>query len=351
MLLENLDRTKFRPFLVCLRPSTWLTDANINVPIIILNINRLFDLHSIKQLFAFRKFCRKNKIDIVQTFFIDANIFGTIAAHLAGVKIIISSRRNLGYWHNRKQLAILRFMRRWTDYYLANSHAVVDLTVSSEKARRAKIGLIYNGMNLEKYRSLSPFVRDEQRKEWNIVGDNILIGALANLRPVKRIDLLIDVASELLKEFPNLKFVVVGEGPDRENLSQQIDNLNLNGKFILPGTSMDTVPALAAFDIAVLCSRSESFSNSLIEYMAAGLPLVASAVGGNVEAVSDNETGLLFPADDADKLKAVLRRLIKEKDFARQLGTKAREEAFARYAQEICVDKHERFYLQVMEGK
>jgi|WetSurMetagenome_2_1015567.scaffolds.fasta_scaffold80677_2 L-malate glycosyltransferase len=351
MLLRNLDRKKFRPFLVCLRPSAWLTDAQLDTPILVLSLNRLFGINAIRKLFTFRKFCRRNKIDIVQTFFVDANIFGTVAGRFAGVKAIISSRRNLGYWHNRRQISILRFLGRWTNYYLANSHAVVEKTVAIEGARHGKIGLIYNGLDLEKYRSLSSQMREKQREDWHIKIDELLIGALANLRPVKRIDLFIRVAADLIKEFPHLKFVVVGDGPEKEALLNLINESGLNDKFLLAGTFADTLPCLCAFDIGVLCSRSESFSNSLIEYMAAGLPSVASDVGGNGEAITDGQTGLLFPVDESDKFKEALRRLIREREFAGQLGQKAKEEAFAKYAVEICIDKHEQFYSRILEGK
>jgi len=260
---------------------------------------------------------KREDIDIVQTFFIDANIFGTIAAGLAGIRTIISSRRNIGHWHK---------------------------TVEIEKVDIDRIDVIYNGIDLRKFMNIDSSIKRKQREEWNIDERDILVGTVSNLRNVKNIDSLINAAVGLCTDFPNLKFVVIGEGIERDRLQTLIHNLGLNDKFLLAGEYSDIIPCLTAFDIAVLCSKFESFSNALIEYMAAGLPIIASDVGGNSEAISHNETGLLYPVDDNKELENSLRTLIKNGILANKLAKQARQEAFSKYNLVHNLQMYEQYY-------
>ena len=142
MLLKGLDKRKFSPHLICLRGSEWLDNNPLEIPVMILGVGRLLSFNALKKLFAFRKFCRQNNVDIVQTFFMDSNIFGTIAAKVAGCKINIASRRNAGYKNTRWHLLILRFLRTWTSYYLANSKAAARMAVENERVPQDKIKLV-----------------------------------------------------------------------------------------------------------------------------------------------------------------------------------------------------------------
>ena len=348
MLLKGLDKRKFSPHLICLRGSEWLDNNPLEIPVMILGVGRLLSFNALKKLFAFRKFCRQNNVDIVQTFFMDSNIFGTIAAKVAGCKINIASRRNAGYKNTRWHLLILRFLRTWTSYYLANSKAAARMAVENERVPQDKIKVIYNGLELEKFRDISFDMRNRQRSQWGIAEDEILVGSVANLRNIKNLDFLIKYAAILCKEFPQLKFVVVGEGPDREKLQKLIDNLAISSRFSLVGRFSDVLPCLAAFDIAVLCSKSESFSNSIIEYMAAGLPVVASNVGGIGEAIEHEKTGLLYEVTDEKEFRDHIRRLINNCEFAQKLGKNARNEAFSKYSVEKMITEYENLYEDFM---
>ncbi|HKK21405.1 MAG TPA: glycosyltransferase, partial [candidate division Zixibacteria bacterium] len=149
--------------------------------------------------------------------------------------------------------------------------------------------------------------------------------------------------------FANLKFVIVGEGPLHEELQQYIYRNGVWEIFKLAGRREDIVPCLAAFDIGVLCSEGESFSNSLIEYMAAGLPVVASEVGGNSEAIEHGKTGLLYSIEDKGGLIDRLREIIQNPPLADTLGKQARESAFANYEQKVILKQHEDFYERLVK--
>lgn len=349
-LINEIDRTRFEPFLVCLYMSDWMNRQNFTFPVRSFSLTSKLTPGYYINFWRLRNFLKKEKFDILQTFFKESNIVGTIAGRLAGIPAIIASRRNIGYelksWHR----ALFRLLRHWTNYYLANSRAVADWTEEVEKADSDRIKIIYNGLNLERFRGEKTELRQQKRRDWKIEDKELLIGAVANLRPVKNIELFIETAGKLRKEFNHLKFVVVGEGPQRENYLRMIKDKHLKSVFLLPGQSDNIPDCLAAFDMAIMTSRSESFSNSLIEYMVAGLPIVVSHVGGNSEAISHNHNGLLFELSEKDGLEKNLRKLINDPQLAYKLGKTAREEAWRKYSHERCLRETEKFYVEIAAG-
>ena len=346
-LLNGLDRNVIDPHLFCFYPSEWMKSQNFSFPVTYLNVSRILgpDLYfGSRQLKAVHA---REHFDIAQTFFKDGNIFGTYAAHKAKIPHIISSRRNVGYWHDGLQIRILRFLEQWTTHYLANSQAAIDMTMKIEQAKKFKFQLIYNGLDLAKFSEINDSMRTEQRKKWNIADSDIVIGIVANLRPVKRHDNVINDAKTLIGQNNKLKFVFIGEGPDRPKLEAHIAELGLSEHFRLPGATTDIVPALSGFDIAVLPSSNESFSNSLIEYMAAKLPVIATRVGGNIEAIEHGENGLLYDIDDANGLINAVKEILEHDDKANKMAENAQIKAFEEYSIEKMIANHQIFYLNL----
>lgn len=347
MLLEKLDRREFDPTLVCLRSSDWLSGRTLPCDLHVLDVGSLKSLTTAGALARFAALHRLKRFDIAQTFFIDANIFGTMAARFAGVRRVVSSRRDIGYWHTRAQVVILRLLRHATDHYLANSRAAADLAARVEGIPTSKLTVIPNGLDLAAFDRLDESTRSASRTSWGIAPDETVVGTVANLRPVKNLGSLVAAAARLAPEFPRLRFVVVGEGPDREVLDRQIAAAGLQDRFLLPGAATDVIPCLAAFDIAVQCSHSESLSGALLEAMAAGLPVAAARVGGNPEAVTHGRTGLLYdPATDGG-LADTLRLMLSDPGRAAEMGHLARDEARSRFGLGSCIRQHEDFYRRI----
>ena len=348
MLMNEIDKSKFKPYLICLRNSEWLQNNDLPFDVHILNVNSLLSFSSLRGILKFKKIHKKEKFDIVQTFFIDGNIFGTIAAKIIGCKKVISSRRNIGYWHNKFHIRILRFLKKWTSYYLCNSMAAKKMIIKIENVDPSKTHVIYNGIDFRKFDSINNEVRQNQRNIWGFNNTDIIIGAITNLRAVKNIDLIIETASVLIREFHDLKFVVVGEGDLRRELQNKITQLNLTKIFFLVGRIDNIVAPLSAFDIAVMPSLSESFSNSLIEYMAVKLPIISSDSGGNIEAIEHNKTGLLFSLEDKNGLFENIRMLLIDKTLSRQLAENAYNTAIKNYDISTMIMNHENYYENVV---
>ena len=347
-LLNGLNIEKVQPHLVCFYQSEWMKKQVFDFPVTYLNLRKFFSPDFLKAKKQFIQLHQQNEFDIVQTFFKDGNIFGTYAGHKAKIRKVISSRRNVGYWHNKLQITILRKLQQWTDFYIANSQAAVDMTAEIEKAPQNKFTIIYNGLDLEKFNQLPQNTRPEQRQKWNIQENDILVGTVANLRPVKRISTVIEAANHLKPAYPNLKFVCIGEGSERPRFEQMIADYGLQDNVLLPGSTTGVLPALTAFDIAVLPSSNESFSNALIEYMAAKLPIAATRVGGNSEAIEHKKNGYLYDLDDKEGLINALKYLIDNKEASALMAEKAKQKAFDQYSIQTMIDNHEQFYKKIL---
>lgn len=347
-LLHGLDRREFAPHLVCLHESPWLREQTFEFPVTFLGIHSLRRPAALAALLRFRRLCLVTPFDLVQTFFVDGNLFGTLGAALAGRPAVISSRRNIGHWHDRTQVALLRWLGRWTDYYLANSRAVAERTVTVEGAAPDRVIVIQNGLELEDPALIPPARRRDQRAAWGVADDELLVGTVANLRSIKNLPEFVSAAGRLAARLPHVRFVVVGEGPDRPDLEARIAAAGLSDRFLLAGRMLDVRPALAAFDIGVQCSLAESSSNSLIECLAAGLPVAASDIPGNAEAVVHEESGLLYSVGQPEALAGALARLAGDTGLRGRLGAAARRVAMETYAMNRCLERHAAFYRRVV---
>lgn len=347
-LLAGLDRREFAPQLVCLHESPWIAEQRFDFPVTFLGIHSLRRPAVLPALARFRRICRETPVDLVQTFFVEGNVFGTLGAALAGRPALVSSRRNIGHWHNRTQVALLRGLRRWTDFYLANSRAVAERTVTVEGVRPERVEVIQNGLEFEDPAIIPPDRRRNQRAAWGIADGETLVGTVANLREIKNLPEFVEAAARAAAARDDLRFVVVGEGPDHAALEALVAGRGLTGRFRLAGRMLDVRPALAAFDVGIQCSRAESSSNSLIEAMAAGLAVAASDIPGNSEAIVHEESGLLYPLGRPDALAEAILRLSGDAGLRTRLGGEARRVARETYSMSRCLERHAAFYRRVL---
>ena len=351
MLLNKLDPSRFRFYLVCLGGTPWIKTANLPCESFILDHRQLLSFSTPERVMRLKRYLVERRVDIAQTFFFDADLFGVTAAHFAHTPVVVASRRNIGHFNDARSYWMLKRMSKWVDHYLCNSQAAANMVIAREGAPAEKTRVIYNGLDLNRFSTDLSAQRANQRAAWGIGSEEILIGLSAHLRHVKNVPALLHAAARLLPEFSIVKFVVIGEGPLYRELNESASQLGIAGRFKFVGAVQNIVPCLAAFDIGVLCSHAESFSNALIEYMAAGLPIIASDVGGSGEAISHEKTGLLYAPGSANGLEDGLRRLITNGSLGKKLGATAREVALSKYSQEASLTAHAQFYERVLSLK
>ncbi len=300
-------------------------------------LTSFYNANFLKQLTKCARFLRANKIEIIHTHDFYTNIFGMFAAQLARVPFAVASKRETGGMRSKTQKIIEKLAFRQADAIVANSAAVKNYLIS-EGISAAGIKVIYNGLDLER---LTPRTTDRKAicAELGLPDEENIkfITLVANLRHrVKNQPMFLRVAQKVSREIPNAHFVLAGEGELAEGLQNLAKELQIteNTHFIGRCTR---VPELLSVSFAgVLTSFNEGFSNSILEYMAAGKPVVATRVGGAGEAIIENETGFLVESDDAEAMAARLIELLRDQEKARKFGAKGRkivEEKFSCAAQ------------------
>lgn len=300
-------------------------------------LNSFFDLNFIKQVRKCAKFIRENKIEIVQTHDFYTNIFGMSAAFLARVPVRIAAKRETGGMRGKAQIIIERQAFRAANAIVANSQAVKNYLIN-EGVSEKKIEVIYNGLDLER---LTPKMtnRREICEMLGLPNDEKIkfITLVANLRhEVKNQPMFLRVARKVLQKHPDAHFVIAGEGELKKTLENLAKDLKIEENTHFIGRCVHIPELLFVSEICTLTSVAEGFSNSILEYMAAGKPVVATDVGGASEAIIKGETGFLVASDDDENLANRLIELLSDTEKAQNFGRKGRkivEEKFSLAAQ------------------
>lgn len=334
-LIDRLDRERFEPHLLTLRP----TDESLNpedCPHHAWDVPRLIAPEGFMAAWHLSRFLRREGFAIVQTFFQDAIIFGGLSARLAGTPMRLACFRDLGFWRTRKQELLLRRVYPFMTGFLANAEIVKQHFCENDGLDPARVEVIYNGIDVARL----PWV--EHR------GGVRDIGIVGNLnRRVKRTDLFLLAAGQVGRRHPEITWHVVGDGQFRPEYERMAQELGIGERTVFTGRIQNVDEYLARFHVGVLCSDSEGFSNALLEYMLRGCVPVATDVGGNAEAVTDGRTGLLVPPDDPQGLARALQKLVDDESLRRALAQAARQDAESRFNWERCVQAHEAIYDRV----
>lgn len=346
-LLRHLDRERFAPVLCTLQSSSWLEGTFDLCPWHVVGVRSFKSPGDWRNIARFATFLRQEEIDIVQTFFRDSNIAGTIAARLAGRPTVIGSRRNQGYWMgSRRELLLQRTVNRWVSLFLANCANTREWLMAVEHLPPERIRVVYNGLEPDRFLVDPAAAREEARRRLGFPEGTTVVGAVANLRPVKGLDIFLQAAGLLRSCAPAARFVVVGDGPERRRLEHLCQALGLSERVSFLGKREDVPELLPGFDVGVLPSRSESFSNALIEYLAAGLPVVCTDVGGCREAVEDGTNGFVVPEGDPAALAEGIARALG--DGSKGMGERNRRKAQALFSGTGSVRAHELVYGELL---
>jgi glycosyltransferase involved in cell wall biosynthesis len=289
--------------------------------------------------------------DILHFFLPVPYVLGGWCSLLTGKRIRVMSRRGL----NRYQAGfpLLARLEKWLhprmDAVLGNSRAVVE-ELAAEGAPRERLGLLYNGIDLEAFADAA--ARAATRAVLGVDEDAPLLLCVANLLPYKGHADLLQALSAIQADLPaNWRLALAGRddgiGAQLRELTQE---LGLAERILWLGERGD-IPALyLASDIGVLCSHEEGFSNSLLEGMAAGVAMIATDVGGNAEAVIDGVTGLVVPPRNPSALSQAILRLASDAGLRKRMGAAGRRRVAERFSLEACVARYARLYQALAEG-
>lgn len=347
-LVRRIDRARYNPMVICLSRNAEMLEEASNVPALLLKRRTKQDLSLIWRLAGAM---RTQKIEIVQSYLWLANCYARVAARLAGVPIVVSSVRGIEYttssWKGRLRWAADRLLARTTGAIVVNSKAMRHYLMENG-FDAAKIRVIYNGVDND---GLDEGIDVGQAKESLALNPmDPAVGICARLEPVKDHRTFLLAAKSVLEAFPKTNFVLLGDGPLRGALERFADELNIRSSVIFTGMVSNGISkALAALDVSVLCSKHESFPNVVLESMALGKPVVATAVGGCSELVVNGETGILVSSQDAAQLAEAIVHLLRDRALAKRIGEQGQQRAKQHFGIEKMVDNYEKLYAELLQ--
>ena len=301
-------------------------------PLHVFPLQNSYNWNALRMAARLRRLIRSENVSIVHTFLESSDIWGGLVAKLSGCPILISSRRDMGYFRSRKHLLGYRLVNPLVDQVQAVCEEVRSFLITQDGLNPKKVVTLHNGIDLDRLTAENGV--DGLRSTLGLNDGGPVITAVANIRPVKGIDVLIRAAEIVCREYPTARFVIAGEVIDRqyfEQLQKQVQDRKLTRNILFPGRC-DRVPALLKLStVFCLLSRSEGFSNAILEAMAIGLPCVVTKVGGNAEAVAEGKTGFLVTNEDAEAAAARILTLLNHPVLAQQMGDAGREVVATRF--------------------
>jgi len=278
-------------------------------------------------------------------------IEAVVAARLAGVPVAIHSEHGyeldmrLGLSFHRRVLRHLAY--RMGDAVATVTRELRDYHSAQAWWKQSRIRVLYNGVDAREFRP-QPQVRDAVRHQIGLPAEALVLGSVGRMVPLKDFLTLLKTARVLATEVPNLHVVLVGSGPESDSLrSYAAGCQELSGRVVFAGTLDYVADALNAMDIFVLPTLMEGMSNTLLEAMAVGLPVVATRVGGNPEVVVEGVCGYLFTPQDVSGLTCLLRTLLRNEHMRRQFGSAARQRVLQEFSLEAMVGRYSDLYFDL----
>ena len=339
-LLTRLDRSRFSPAVACLYNGDGAAAQAIRalgVPVTDLGMAAKWRWDALWRLY---RLLRCERPAILHTHLFHANIPGRILGRLAGVPVVICTEHTMAMespWRYR--------LNRWTD---GLADRIVAVSANVRNFCRTHIGLpeeklvlIPNGVELPELPLPSP---QETRAALGLPPEGLLLGTVSRLDPAKGIEVLL----EALPQVEDAALVVIGDGPQRAALESLAARLGLSARVYWAGFQPDVTRWLLAFDLFVQPSHYEGLPTTVLEAMAAGLPVVATAVGGTPEVVVDGVTGLLVPPRDSAALAQAIAALLRDPELRGRMGKAGRERVAQHFSVERMVRKTERLYAELL---
>lgn len=350
--LEHLDRDRVEAGVVALNadgPLRPRLDAT-GLPVHAFPIPNLYGPRAMRQLLRLAAHFRAVRADVVHCHDIYTNAFGTAAARLAGVPLVIASRRWWNALPSRALTVANRAGYRIAHRILANSEAVGRL-VEAEGVPAGKVFVLPNFLEDAAFEPMAPDERARVLASLGVPPGATVAGLVARLSAEKRVDILLRAFARLPAGLAEAHLVIVGDGGERPALEALARELGVADRTHFAGHRPNRPNSHGLFDLSVLCSDREGFPNSVVEAMAAGRPVVATRVGGVSDAVDDGATGVLVPPDDVPALSAAIASLLADPDRRERLGSAGRDRARARYHERMVIPTLVTLYESALRGR
>jgi glycosyltransferase involved in cell wall biosynthesis len=287
-------------------------------------LTSFYNANFLRQAKRFAEFVKMNEISIIHTHDFYTNIFGMFSSIFARVPVRIASKRET-LSKSKNQFLVERQAFRLADKIVANAEAVKQFLVDTG-IRQEKIVIVYNGLDLQRLKAQNT-KREEILRQLGlpVVEEMRFVTIVANLSDVKNHRVFLRASQKVRKRIKNVAFVLAGEGELIESLKSFTQNLGIEKDVFFIGGRACIGELLSISDVCVLSSKSEGFSNSILEYMSAAKPVVATRVGGASEAVVEGETGFLVESGDDVMMAERLTELLQNAEKAKRFGERGRQ--------------------------
>jgi L-malate glycosyltransferase len=353
-LASNLDRARFRPsVIVWYGGGALASELPSDVAVTHLAMKQVRTTSAwLRPLLAARLVwrlvaaIREQRPDILNAYMFTAYVLGAIAARIAGVRVVVASRRALVSYHSypRRWRLVARLANRLIDLHLCNSEAVRWWAIEKEGLALERTEVVHNGLDIQ-----PALTAPDVPAEWR-AGAGVLAAVVANFIHYKDHPTLFRAVAQVTRAHPDFRVVLFGDGPQRVRLEAMVRDLAIDGAVVFAGRTPNAPELLSVFDLALLTSVEEGFSNAVMEAMAQGLPIVATAVGGVLELVRDHVEGRLVAAGDADALAAAISELIRDPAARRRMGAAGRQRIANEFGVRRMVERTEAVYERLLFG-
>lgn len=338
-VVNGLNTTEFRSSVCCVRRGgEFAARIRPSIPIVTMGLQSGKDPLTVLNM---ARFFRRSRIDIVHTRNVTTFFYGLVAARLAGIPAVVHSEHGRTFPVRPRSAMAQRFMLRATDAAFAVSAQLRADLARELKVDRDRFEVIHNGVDVAAFCAAGANAPPSRA---------LRIGSVGRLVAVKNYPLLLQAFARLPAVL-GCELVLVGDGPERGALSKLATELGIADRVEFAGHRDDVAQLLRAMDIFVLPSLSEGMSNTLLEALAAGLPVVASDVGGNREIVESERSGLLFRSGDVAHAAAQLLRLAESAGLRRSLGQEGAARVRKEFSIEAMIRRYESLYRRVWEAK
>lgn len=310
-----------------------------------LNASHLYSPALFKDLAAY---LREHQIDIIHTHLLSADVAGRLVGKLLAVPVV-STLHSVPQGFAKSRID-RRWLERMTALYMTNQLVTVaahvrDQFVKEWRIRPEQLKVIYNAIPMERFLGIPECEICSERQSGPVI---MTIGRLI---PDKAHDLLIQAASLVLESHPEVTFIIVGDGSERERLTALIHSAGLEKRVIMTGMRRDIPELLAQCDIFVLPSRREGLPLSAVEAMAAARPVLVTDVGGNRELVTHGVNGMIIPPGDCTRLSEALLELIEHPEQRLKIGRAGRERVKTQFALDIMLREYETVYMNIVRSR
>lgn len=348
-LAPALSRDRYTIHVCCLQSEGVQADALRARGIEVVSLNMRLRYWPIA-LYRLYRLMKRLKPQIVHTHLYEAGIWGKLVGKLAGVPVILTTEVGMTVWKKRRHLLLERFVNRFTDKMIAVSEDIRQRRIRDEGVSPDKIITIPAAVDVERFSRTRS--REQARKELDIDASLPVIGTVARLVAAKRLDYLLEAARAVCEAVPQARFLIVGDGPLREELESRAVQLGLAPEHVrFLGHRQDVMDFLPAIDIFALSSEREGLPVSLLEAMAASKPVVATRVGGIPQVIQDGSNGLLVsPHDPAGLAKAII-TLIKDSTLRESVAREGHRTVEARFSTDVVGQQIIALYDGLLEKK